>query len=791
MVHYSKIRMIHRRPDDIILLIISVIVFILFAFVASSKKITQLEIDTFNAVNGINFNIGLPLTIIMISGTIFGVLIIAAVAYIARKKRISFDLLLTGGAAWIFSHLLKILVARERPVALLEPILRETTAVGFAFPSGHTTIVTAMAIVLTPHIKKKYRKYIWLFVLVIGLGRIYLGVHFPTDVIGGFFLGAFIGLSVRLIRGTKGYKPSEKTIKESLKNSGIHVKSIKFLKSDARSSLPFIIRTADSKEYFMKISSPENFKNDILRKTLKKIIYAPSYRSYPFVTNLQKIEHEAYLNILAQNVGVKVPRFIATVELEDGGIAFVQEKISGISLDKLDKKEISDNLLYQIWNQVKILQKNNIAHRDLGLANFVLDKNGCIWLIDFGFAQTSANAYLKGLDIAEILIATANATGVDRAVDAALHIMDKDALANALPYLQTFGLTMRTLQASWNQNHIISQVKSDLAKSLKIQEVKPEKITRFKIKNILILLIFLFAIHFLLPQIEELPKTIAVVKQASLSLIILAALIQAITFIFDSTALQSVTTKKLKILETYLVQIAGSFLNAFNLKGIGIAVLNQRYLVKKGETEASALSCVATVFIGKYILRFVLFLLLIPLLKFMEVSLSLNLSKELHIVLIVLLILIVLGIINLAVFPKFTKNITIYPLKNFAQRYFNNLKSVFISDPKRFSILFGSQLISIIGDALTMYLCLLALNNSTNFFAVFAVLIAGTLISSISPTPGGLGAIESSLIIGLTSLGVAASVAVVAVLAYRLLTFWLPIIPGIFIYRNIKRNQII
>jgi membrane-associated phospholipid phosphatase len=210
MKSYSKIKAIYRRPNDIILIILVLIIFLFFAVFASTTEISQLEKDIFNLINGISFNIGLPLTIVMFSGTIFGILIFVALAYFFKKKRLCFDLLLAGGLGGAFSELFKIIVARERPVALLAPIIREVSAVGFGFTSGHTTVVTAMAVIFTPYLKKKYRKFVWLFVLLIALGRIYLGVHFPVDVIGGYFLGLFVGLSIRLIRGTKGYKPSEK-----------------------------------------------------------------------------------------------------------------------------------------------------------------------------------------------------------------------------------------------------------------------------------------------------------------------------------------------------------------------------------------------------------------------------------------------------------------------------------------------------------------------------------------------------------------------------------------------------
>ena len=50
---------------------------------------------------------------------------------------------------------------------------------------------------------------------------------------------------------------------------------------------------------------------------------------------------------------------------------------------------------------------------------------------------------------------------------------------------------------------------------------------------------------------------------------------------------------------------------------------------------------------------------------------------------------------------------------------------------------------------------------------------------------------EATLVAGLTALGVGAGAAVAGVLAFRLLTFWLPIVPGILVFRRLSRDGVI
>jgi uncharacterized protein (TIRG00374 family) len=71
---------------------------------------------------------------------------------------------------------------------------------------------------------------------------------------------------------------------------------------------------------------------------------------------------------------------------------------------------------------------------------------------------------------------------------------------------------------------------------------------------------------------------------------------------------------------------------------------------------------------------------------------------------------------------------------------------------------------------------------------VAVVYLAGSIIGQAAPTPGGLGAVEAALAAGLTAAGIDAGVAVSATLLFRLMTFWLPTIPGWLAFRNLQRT---
>lgn len=130
-------------------------------------------------------------------GSFITLAILAVVAgillwFVAKKKRISVFYLVCFGAAAVANFIAKRIVKRPRPEHLM--IIKET---GFSFPSGHS-MMSFVFFALLIHfvyktIKNKWLK--WLIISVcagliaaIGFSRIYLGVHYLTDVLVGWVI---------------------------------------------------------------------------------------------------------------------------------------------------------------------------------------------------------------------------------------------------------------------------------------------------------------------------------------------------------------------------------------------------------------------------------------------------------------------------------------------------------------------------------------------------------------------------------------------------------------------------
>ena len=122
--------------------------------------------------------------------------VIATAIGMLMKKKYSLAIFITGssGIGALFNMWLKWLFKRERPDIL--PLINEES---YSFPSGHAMgsfiFYGSLAFVIIHLVHKKSRQWIGIVVnliliLIIGLSRIYLGVHFPSDIVGGYLAGA-------------------------------------------------------------------------------------------------------------------------------------------------------------------------------------------------------------------------------------------------------------------------------------------------------------------------------------------------------------------------------------------------------------------------------------------------------------------------------------------------------------------------------------------------------------------------------------------------------------------------
>ncbi len=190
--------------------------FIVSVYASRGQDIADWEVSVFNAIYNLPDFLQPVFFVVTQAGSIHMLGLLLLFFLIKQHYRKLTRLLLTGTLAYQLSGFAKDIWGRDRPNDLfLEVVNRDYIVRGPGFPSGHMALAVAMAFTIGHYLPKKYHWIITVWVVGVGLSRIYLGIHAPLDIVGGFAIG---WLSYALFLHIRFYDINRKTTsKRSLK----------------------------------------------------------------------------------------------------------------------------------------------------------------------------------------------------------------------------------------------------------------------------------------------------------------------------------------------------------------------------------------------------------------------------------------------------------------------------------------------------------------------------------------------------------------------------------------------
>lgn len=177
------------------LLFIIIICLVITGFILES--VYEKEILEFDKLAFSLFKIRTPLLtkiflIITNLGSPYVLILLTLLSFLLKNKKLSFIITANLGLITIINQVLKFIVKRPRPSDLF--LIVET---GYSFPSGHSMVSLSFYGLLIYFIYKYFKNkklkislitLLSLIIVLIGVSRVYLGVHFVSDVISGFLL---------------------------------------------------------------------------------------------------------------------------------------------------------------------------------------------------------------------------------------------------------------------------------------------------------------------------------------------------------------------------------------------------------------------------------------------------------------------------------------------------------------------------------------------------------------------------------------------------------------------------
>jgi len=149
----------------------------------------------------------MPLLTLCGDGRILFLLSLILLAALRRKKKVMVALLLLASlsAGFYVTDFVKAKTAKLRPYASLSDVrLLEEKSRTYSFPSGHAVEAFAAAVVLSAFFLR-WRIFCFLLAAGAAYSRVYLGHHFPLDVIAGAGIGIFIGALLLKVSASSGF----------------------------------------------------------------------------------------------------------------------------------------------------------------------------------------------------------------------------------------------------------------------------------------------------------------------------------------------------------------------------------------------------------------------------------------------------------------------------------------------------------------------------------------------------------------------------------------------------------
>ena len=192
----KTINYIKEKKKNLIL-ITSLILFIFVTYFIFSNKITYLDSQVHSYILGIrNKNLtSILITITNVSSAYALIVISILLLLIIKEKKIPLLISLNLIYSYTLNIIAKAIFTRPRPIGI--NLIEES---GFSYPSGHSMVSMAyygfIAYIIYKKQTNKLIKTIIIIsliltILLVGFSRIYLGVHYLSDVIGGFLLSTF------------------------------------------------------------------------------------------------------------------------------------------------------------------------------------------------------------------------------------------------------------------------------------------------------------------------------------------------------------------------------------------------------------------------------------------------------------------------------------------------------------------------------------------------------------------------------------------------------------------------
>ncbi len=259
-------------------------------------------------------------------------------------------------------------------------------------------------------------------------------------------------------------------------------------------------------------------------------------------------------------------------------------------------------------------------------------------------------------------------------------------------------------------------------------------------------------------------------------------------YALHAVALRAASGMRLPLRTVTSVQFAAAAANRVVPAGLGAIAVNMRYLEKCGLGRPVGLAAVASTKAAGALAHAAGIVLVAGTLQDSEVGAAVTspLRSGLHILgagpVWGGLAAVTLTVTLLAAHPRVRRKLS--PWVRAARTHLRAL----LHSPWRSTVLLASLTATKVAQVIALAAAVWAFGGSVTLLSVAAVYIVGSAVAGAAPTAGNVGAIEPALAIGLTAAGGGATTMLAAVLVFRMINYWFPVLPGVVALAALRRQ---
>ncbi|MFD4505655.1 lysylphosphatidylglycerol synthase domain-containing protein [Streptomyces sp. NPDC058457] len=736
-------------------------------------------------------------------------------------------------------------VARAAPDSIQEALTQPSPGDIHALTDpvhGYLAPVIAYMTAVGMSRRPRWRAVLWIVLMLDAFSMLVTGYTTPFSIILTVLIGWTVAYGTLYAVGSPNVRPTGRTLLAGLRHVGFHpVGAAREEALDTENGdrgRRYFVTLEDGPPLDVTVVDREQQAQGFFYRAWRNLTLRGFATRSSLQSLRQALEQEALLAYAAIAAGANAPKLIATSELGPDAVMLVYEHTGGRSLDSLADEEITDELLRNTWHQVQALQSRRIAHRRLAGDAILVDRSGTVILTDLRGGEIAAGELLLRMDVAQLVTTLGLRVGAERAVASAVGVLGPDAVADCLPMLQPIALTRSTratlrrlareraqrerdavLEASRQakqaraeeaekpdkktvraeqraekralddaleearEEDLLTQIRHQVLRIRPQAPVEPARLERVRPRTLISVIAGAIGGYYLLTQLTHIEFG-PLVANAQWGWVIAAVLFSALSYVAAAMSLLGFVPERVPFVRTVAAQLAGSFVKIVAPAAVGGVALNTRFLQRAGVRPGGAVASVGAsqlFSLGCHILM----LLSFGYLTGTEKTPSLSPSRT-----------VIAGLLTVAVLVLVVTSVPF--LRKFVSTRVRSLFAGVV--PRMLDVLQRPQkLVTGIGGMLLLTACfVMCLDASIRAFgdqstslsiaSVAVVFLAGNALGSAAPTPGGVGAVEATLTVGLIAIGLPKEVAAPAVLLYRLLTLWLPVLPGWLAFNHLSRK---